>query len=365
MVLSFWGVSRLCEQGSLDTLGLPVWSAIRPMSRSLSVTNGKALSHAMARTGAMMEAIECACAEDSERLTGVNTPPFNGFDPARVLSIRKPGNLYSAPRSWVAGKDIIAQTPVALPFECVGLDDRMNTIWDHKTFAMSSIGLAAHWTYDDAVLAATLEVIEHDALALAQMPGRFDGFPRLEPRSLTEPKVCELIDQLERAGQSPELVDITNDIGIPCVFCLLRDMGAPSPRAKRFAGLACRLTYLDAAKAALFEAVQSRATDIAGARDDITYADFDRLQGAEHPPYPPIQIPDTPTSQTEPLAWLKARLASVGCDALWVFNLSHPAQPISCVKAVIPGLELSTIGGLKLRIGVRGRQTLLREVLAL
>ena len=48
--------------------GLPVWSATRPAARSYVVANGKGCDDNHARLTAAMEAVECACAEASERL---------------------------------------------------------------------------------------------------------------------------------------------------------------------------------------------------------------------------------------------------------------------------------------------------------
>src|SRR3712207_6265867 len=58
------GVTRLAELTRLDRLGLPVWQAVRPMSRALSVHQGKGATDADAQLGALMEAIESHSAEN-------------------------------------------------------------------------------------------------------------------------------------------------------------------------------------------------------------------------------------------------------------------------------------------------------------
>src|SRR3546814_8113336 len=59
------GVTRLADITRLDRLGLPVWQAVRPAGRALSVHQGKGASPLAARIGALCEAIECHCAENA------------------------------------------------------------------------------------------------------------------------------------------------------------------------------------------------------------------------------------------------------------------------------------------------------------
>ena len=57
------GISRLAGVTGLDHIGLPVWMAIRPLGRSLSVSQGKGLTDTLAQVSALMEAIELFHAE--------------------------------------------------------------------------------------------------------------------------------------------------------------------------------------------------------------------------------------------------------------------------------------------------------------
>jgi ribosomal protein S12 methylthiotransferase accessory factor len=62
-LMSTVGVSRMANVTGLDDVGLPVWQAIRPTSRSLSVSQGKGWSDLLAKISALMEAIEYWSAE--------------------------------------------------------------------------------------------------------------------------------------------------------------------------------------------------------------------------------------------------------------------------------------------------------------
>ena len=58
------GVSRLACLTGLDSPSVPVWSCIRPRSKSLATSFGKGLTEPQAQISAVMEALESAHAED-------------------------------------------------------------------------------------------------------------------------------------------------------------------------------------------------------------------------------------------------------------------------------------------------------------
>src|SRR5690242_2091930 len=69
------GVTRVADVTGLDHLGIPVFQAIRPASRNLSVSQGKGLSAAAARVSAAMEALELWHAERLDHLPKVVLSP--------------------------------------------------------------------------------------------------------------------------------------------------------------------------------------------------------------------------------------------------------------------------------------------------
>jgi ribosomal protein S12 methylthiotransferase accessory factor len=60
------GITRLADVTGLDRIGVPVFQAIRPLSRSVSVSQGKGLDADAARASALMEAAETWHAERAE-----------------------------------------------------------------------------------------------------------------------------------------------------------------------------------------------------------------------------------------------------------------------------------------------------------
>src|ERR1051325_6080824 len=57
------GITRIADLTGLDTLGIPVFTAIRPMGRSLSTQQGKGTTALAAKVSALMESLETWSAE--------------------------------------------------------------------------------------------------------------------------------------------------------------------------------------------------------------------------------------------------------------------------------------------------------------
>ena len=145
--LRSFGITRLGEITGLDTIGIPVWFATRPNSRSLSVSQGKGVTNDQAKISAIMEAVECAVAEQPrQHVTEFATIedmarqqrsviPF--FDLARV----NPHQLDpTRQRAWVPGTSLISGEQRFAPYELVGMDMRSDMPWDRHAFRMTSQG---------------------------------------------------------------------------------------------------------------------------------------------------------------------------------------------------------------------------------
>ena len=70
---SSMGITRLGNITGLDRIGIPVVAAIRPNSRSVSVSQGKGLDLSQAMASALMEAVEGSMPRKS---AGAGVPPI-------------------------------------------------------------------------------------------------------------------------------------------------------------------------------------------------------------------------------------------------------------------------------------------------
>jgi len=59
------GITRIAELTGLDTLGIPVFAAVRPLGRSLSTQQGKGITPLAAKVSALMESLETWTAEQA------------------------------------------------------------------------------------------------------------------------------------------------------------------------------------------------------------------------------------------------------------------------------------------------------------
>ncbi|MDH4438967.1 MAG: YcaO-like family protein [Rhizobium sp.] len=360
-LLTLFGITRVGDITDLDCLGVPVWFAVRPNSRGLSVSQGKGLTADQARISAVMEAIEGAVAEDTQRhvsafgsveqmlALGQSLIPFASvgrtdvgvLDPARE-------------RAWVRGVSIRTNGDVLAPFELIGMDFRVDMPWDRRTFHMSSQGLAAGFDYDLVVLHALLELVENDACFLIDTFETRCAAPR---QVLLEhgvnPSLDALVAHLRDLGVVVEFHDLTTDPGVPVVMASLDRpvIATDGPTMRRSAGVACRLAPYDAALAALLEAVQSRLTDISGARDDLSPHRFQRdssafgLRSAE-PAIVALNAAtlELPADGGHP-TWraLVDHLFKGGLEDIFVFSLETGIKGLHVVRVLASGLN--AVGG--------------------
>lgn len=359
-VLQSLGITRLGDLTSLDVIGLPVWTAIRPNSRSLCVSLGKGLTAEAARIGAVMEAAETAVAEAAETviafygshadlaarqgdcvpLADLAACRYENFDPDRE-------------RGWVEGRSWRTGRAVLAPYEMVGLDMRSDAPWDRETFRISSIGLAAAFDFETARLNALLEVIENDAVAPFEEFGLARGaYVATATDRRGDDALGSVLRLLEGAGVEPVFVDLTPAHGVPVAGCFIpRPASAKEgPGLAYSAGFACRCDVDAALLSALLEAVQSRLAHIAGARDDIDITDY---HPASRPPVGmPTQelfelrsrLPRPLTGVVDEFQSLADRLATAGVPDIQVFDLP-PAGEIRVAKVIVPGLHFAAPDG--------------------
>src|SRR5438270_7084503 len=119
------GITRLGNITGLDRIGIPVAIAVRPNSRSVSVSQGKGLDLAQAMASALMEACESFHAEEigpSQRATYrslVNSE--RAVDPRTLCPATRPFDPDEA-IFWIEGYDLLGQEACWIPAEIVHTD---------------------------------------------------------------------------------------------------------------------------------------------------------------------------------------------------------------------------------------------------
>jgi ribosomal protein S12 methylthiotransferase accessory factor len=346
------GLTRVADVTRLDVIGIPVFQAVRPRSRNLSVSQGKGATPMAARVSAAMEALELWHAEDGSHLPRrtASTREMAADNPIRTddllwaMGLRQP--LMDMGVDWVEAVSLVDGARGWLPTGMVELDFRYHETFHPRIFHQTSNGLASGNTRDEALVHALAEVVERDAMAKArEAPERRR---LIDPDSLGTGHLAELVDRVRAAGMKLGLYDVSADGELPVVVA---DLALPDlPTLWRGSG--CHPSAEVAASRALTEAVQTRLTYIAGARDDLPMAPragdparmFERFEEirADVSQRGAVRLDELPDVASPTVAEDRQRIEGVLVAQgrrPWVVDLDHPGLALSVVRVLVPGLE--------------------------
>jgi ribosomal protein S12 methylthiotransferase accessory factor len=351
---SDFGITRLADVTGLDRLGLPVVLAIRPNSRSVTVSHGKGVDLDAAKASGLMEAIELWHAE---MITG---PLWFGScrdlqNDRQIISVEylsrcSEGRWHpDLGVHWIEGRDLVGHGSILVPFDLVHMDMSSRSRPAEGVFRLSSNGLASGNHPLEAQCHAICELVERDALTVWHHHTRDHRTrTRIDPATIDEPQLNSLWQRLEAAGLAVAAFDITSNIKVASIYCILADShghfgaGSGTHPDRRVAMLR-----------ALTEAAQTRMTYITGSRDDLLAEEFTdegrqrKLKYAEGllslaRPYRRFEdVPDAiyPSLEAD-LDHLLDRLAAVGIDQVIIVDLTRDPWRIPVVRALAPSLEL-------------------------
>ena len=269
-----FGITRVANVTGLDHIGIPIYSAIRPNSKTIVSSAGKGLNNDQSLISAVMEAIETEVAENLDK-------KFVKFCAWRDLNKKQRIPLHLIPKkngsifkeetliSWTLCKSVGNSKKVFLPSSLIA----MSPDYCYEQFMvtlMGSNGLASGLSFNDAFLSGLYELIERDAIKCWGYGIKFRKLMKAYIREETIPyKTSQnLLRKISDAGMSVYISEITTDINIPVFKC---QIGGDIDNAVSFCeGYGCHHNPEIALNRALTEAVQARTIIIAGSRDDFT-----------------------------------------------------------------------------------------------
>ncbi len=363
-ILGIIGITRVARITDLDRVGVPVYSTIRPSAArgAVSVYSGKGVSDVHAKISAIMEGVERCLAEppaisndlrklkkkDEVNVAGTYADVGRKYavvDP-RLLCLPKP--LDSNMIEWIQGWDIVQDRAVMVPANSVyhPYFPAMGTV---QLFRSNTNGLAAGAAMEDAVLHGLFEVIERDALSIAQAKRK----PGKEILLSEEDGVAyEFYKRFEDTGITVKLWLLGSDIAVPTVAAALDDTVLRDP-ALLVMGAGAHLDPKIAAMRALTEAAQSRVIQIQGAREDTTREKMVRAIGYDKiresnrfwfmDAKEKIRLSEiTDASCKRPVENIKKTLEflKTSADQVIVVDLSRAEIPVPAVRVIVPGLEM-------------------------
>jgi ribosomal protein S12 methylthiotransferase accessory factor len=355
------GVSRVVDTTWLDRIGIPVYASIRPdaLKGSICVNAGKGFTHAEAKIGAYMEAIEFSFAPH-----GRNGVEYRLVSPHELLSSFR-GEIRFPDFAPVLGRLIQASDRLAVVTGqeiCAGLGDVLvpgelvySPFFDNpgvRLYGTSTNGLASGNTLQEATVHALAEVMERHVRS----------FDVLDDRSClvdiadATPKIRDMAARIDRAGLRCYLRYSENGFGLPyfSAYVLEPDEHAALAVAS---GFGFHPNSDIAAVRAIAEAAQGRLTFIHGGRDDIIKRfSLGETLGREQELHYLRQLRELATSDVSRVRFTEIPNANVatitaaeeslfealrreGLRHVVRIRLTEPDYPFQVVRVVVPGAE--------------------------
>jgi YcaO-like protein with predicted kinase domain len=349
------GITRLADVTGLDRIGIPVWLAIRPNGRSLSGGQGKGTSAAAAQASAVMESIETWHAE---RLPAGETASFATLGPARALNpaALDPGPDWArwsaaADLAWLAGSDLLTGAETFLPRQSADVD--LTDLAGPRFLAGSTNGLASGNHRDEATLHGLYELVERDAERRWRLrPGAERSRSALDLAVLAaaQPEAGALLEQIRAADCDVAVFNCTGPTAIATYRCVIADR-IREFRPLRCSGVGAHGLARVAMLRAITEAAQSRATIIAGSRDDHYPSSYAAglqdvlLTGAPPPPRPECSVADgvrelTAATPSAEASRVLDRMTQAGVTRVVALDLTRPEIGLPVVRVAAEGYRL-------------------------
>ena len=382
------GVTRLADITDMDVLRIPNYSAVVPGTEDyIWVYSGKGPTKAHAMASALMESIERYSSLPSGGPRKFTRSSYAEL--SKTHQVLHPDRLVEPVRfqyrddmlmDWLSGYDLVSGEEVMVPasaalFRYTPAPPAVNPFAYFHTN-----GLASGNVMEEAICHALCEVIERDAMSLAELrasaipfhilrtvllslnsagkcvpsipASRFvddpSVFPDVDISGIDFHPAKNLVNKFNRAGISLTIKDITSDIGIPTfnassVEWVTHDYGYLAEGHG---------THPDARIAllrAITEVSQTRAANIQGARDDLRKIKYgeqntdDRRAWQFMASTKKIRFSQVQTFFNEDILddikLILSRLKSVGLSQVIIVDLTNLDIGIPVVRAIVPGLE--------------------------
>jgi ribosomal protein S12 methylthiotransferase accessory factor YcaO len=424
------GVTRVCDITDLDRLRIPNYSAVLPGTEdTIWVYGGKGPTKTHAIVSALMESIEryCSLSETSFKSSIRGTHSQLSKSYSKVLhpdEVVEPVEIsYNDKKSiidYIPGFDLINNEDVLVPARLVfsrffAKPPSVNAFpYSHTN------GLASGNVIEEAICQALCEVIERDAVSIADLCASsipysilqrlIGSLSKIESDKFQKTETSEIFVDDSSIFCDVNISEIAEDFvpikflterfiraGIPLLIKNItqRDIGIPTFVASSVEWVTSDYgyfaigygTHLDA-KTALIRAItelsQTRAVNIQGARDDlnrIQYKENDKIYKRKW------QFMNSGLSYSnkgnkktimfseiksyifndilEDIKFILNRLKRAGLRRAIIVNLTQPNVGVPVVRAIVPGLETFEVARLftndQLCIGNRAR-THFREI---
>ena len=365
LMSSRFGITRVANVTGLDNIGIPTYIAIRPLSKNLTTSQGKGLTHQLAKISAIMESIEGWHAEHvpSPDLIGSFSQLTHKHNLLKLDQNIRIANILNFTQTemdslqlpWSKGLELNSGEELYIPSSLIDLD-YSHRCDAHQLLVAGSNGLASGNSYEEALCHALYEVIErdceHDFVFCTHSEQR-----KIDLHRITSPHIKALLAHFNWNDISLDVYDITNDLGVPTFLARLRDLTGVRLEGF-FGGSGCHSSSVIALSRAITEAVQSKVTMITGSRDDMYPLAYkakrnqfrQKFESGElpvlntTPPCPLMQFTETnpPASFSSCVDQLLYKLKRRGIEQVIIYDHTKADIGIPVVHVFIPGLKTAT-----------------------
>jgi ribosomal protein S12 methylthiotransferase accessory factor len=396
------GVTRLADITDMDVLRIPNYSAVLPGTEDyIWVYSGKGPTREHAKASALMESIERYSSLPSGGPRKFTRSSYSdlvqkhkALHPDEIVEPMRFEYRNDMLMDWLPGHDLAVNEEVMVPASIALFRYNPQPPAVNPFAYFHTNGLASGNVMEEAVCHALCEVIERDAMSLAELRAsaipfhilrtivhslaengwaippipadRFADdpgvFPEVDISDVEFEPVRKLVDRFREAGISLMIKDITSDTGMPTfnassVEWVTHDYGYLAEGHG---------THPDARIAllrAITEVSQTRAANIQGARDDLRKIKYgesntdDRRAWQFIPSKKTIKFSKVQTFFNEDILddikLILSRLKSIGLGRVIIVDLTNPEIGVPVVRAIVPGLETFKIT--KSVMGMRAR----------
>ncbi len=344
-----------------DNLGIPVYSVYRKKTAkgTFGNYNGKGATPEQAKASAVMEAMERYSAEQRESdevaygtLQQMRDSEMPYVEPADlILPARIMGMVESAEIAWTLCYDLLRGEEVWVPACAVFYPYYPDG--DLQLFRFHTNGIASGNTIEEAILHALFEVIERDAWSIAESFNRTNADIIVDDENSVP---GQLLKKFSDAGVKIRLKDLTTDIGVTTIGASSDDIRTKDPEMLDI-GVGTHLNPEIAAIRAITEVAQSRTTHKHGLKVNAELQKKTREMGYEgvkkanalwyedsRKSMKLSSMKDEATPYVlDDIEVVLGKLMDAGFDRVIMADLTRPEIGVPTVRAIVPGLEVSTM----------------------
>jgi thioglycine synthase len=271
----------------------------------------------------------------------------NAVDPEELILPEWSRNVHNLQIQWIQGWDLMQNNPVWVPANAVFFPYvERNCCF---LFMPTTNGLASGNTVEEAVCHGLAELIERDAWSLVTgtiNSDRSPDCPCLDQKTIPK-ELRSTTERFRACGVELFVRVITSDIGVPAFYaCTLEKHGEAQFLAHE--GMGAHPDARVALMRAITEVAQSRAADIQGSREDLTFwraRAMKRLNGREWIFQNDSMVCFDSLSTFESstvlgdIHYMQELLLRIGIRRVIGVDLTRPDVRVPVVRVIVPGLE--------------------------